>query len=277
MLASVYTHSQENIGSSGAISGAEEILRVRNLSKTYLTRTGAPIIALNDVSLTLRDGEFVSIVGPSGCGKSTLLKLIAGLYRYTSGEILYRNQTVSRPQKGMGIVFQTPVLLPWLTVFENVLLPIKILRKDNKIAAVRARSLLALVGLADFEAKYPSELSGGMQQRVGIIRSLIHDPSVLLMDEPFGALDALTRERMGIELQRIWMDNRKTVFFITHSILEAVFLSDRVLVMSERPGRIVQEFIIPFTRPRQFKLTTDSEFGSYVSEIRTLLGATVND
>jgi NitT/TauT family transport system ATP-binding protein len=183
---------------------------------------------------------------------------------------------VQRPQRGMGVVFQAPVLLPWLTVLKNVLLPIRVLRLPREPALARAHALLRLVGLEGFENKYPFELSGGMQQRVGIVRSLIHDPGVLLMDEPFGALDALTRERMSIELQKIWMANRKTVFFITHSILESVFLSDRVLVMSARPGRFVEEFSIPFPRPRAFDLTTKPEFNAFVARIRALLGASVD-
>ena len=257
------------------VAGAA-LLEVRGVSKVYPTRAGEEVRALDEVSFGLNDGEFVSVVGPSGCGKSTLLKLICGLYPPSTGEIRYRNEVVRRPQRGMGIVFQTPVLLPWLSVLHNVLLPIRVLRLDRVAAEARARDLLALVGLSDFATKYPSELSGGMQQRVGIIRSLIHDPGVLLMDEPFGALDALTRERMNQELQRIWMTNRKTVFFITHSILESVFLSDRVLVMSDRPGRIVKTIAIPFARPRQVDLTTSQEFGAFVSEIRSLLGASVD-
>jgi NitT/TauT family transport system ATP-binding protein len=176
----------------------------------------------------------------------------------------------------MGVVFQSPVLLPWLTVIQNVLLPIRVLRLPRAPAVERARSLLALVGLSGFENKYPSELSGGMQQRVGIARSLSHDPGVLLMDEPFGALDALTRERMSLELQKIWMASRKTVFFITHSILESVFLSDRVLVMSARPGRFIAEFTIPFARPRTFAVTAEPEFNAFVARIRDLLGASID-
>ena len=252
------------------------LLEIRNVSKVYPTRAGDQVRALDGVSLALRDGEFVSVVGPSGCGKSTLLKLISGLYPPSSGEIVYRNEVVKRPQRGMGVVFQTPVLLPWLTVLQNVVFPALILRLDRVAAEARARDLLALVGLSDFATKYPSELSGGMQQRVGIIRSLIHDPGVLLMDEPFGALDALTRERMNIELQLIWISHRKTVFFITHSILESVFLSDRVVVMCDRPGRIIKNIPIPFARPRQVDLTTTAEFGAFVNEIRSLLGASVD-
>jgi NitT/TauT family transport system ATP-binding protein len=264
--------SQTEIGAGAGVERAP-LLQASGVTKTYGTREGARILALDKMSLSLGDGEFVSVVGPSGCGKSTLMKLFGGLIAPSTGEIVYRGQAVKRPQRGMGIVFQTPVLLPWLSVLQNVLLPIKILRADIPSATQRAHELLALVGLEGFEKKYPPELSGGMQQRVGIVRSLIHQPSLLLMDEPFGALDALTRERMSIEVQRIWMANRKTVFFITHSILEAVFLSDRVLVMSARPGKIIREFVIPFERPRDLTLMTTPEFGEFVNEMRQLLGA----
>jgi NitT/TauT family transport system ATP-binding protein len=254
----------------------EPLLSVAGVTKEYETREGDRLLALDRVALSLADGEFVSVVGPSGCGKSTLLKIIAGIEPPTDGTIMYRGQVVRRPQRGMGVVFQTPVLLPWLTVLGNVLLPIRVLRLPRGPAEERARSLLALVGLSGFEGKYPSELSGGMQQRVGIARSLSHDPGVLLMDEPFGALDALTRERMSLELQKIWMAHRKTVFFITHSIMESVFLSDRVLVMSARPGQFIAEFTIPFARPRTFELTTNSEFNAFVARIRDLLGASID-
>jgi NitT/TauT family transport system ATP-binding protein len=259
-----------------AAASASELLSVADVSKEYETREGDQISALAQVSLTLADGEFVSVVGPSGCGKSTLLKIIAGIEPSTRGEVIYRGQAVHRPQRGMGVVFQTPVLLPWLTVIENVLLPVRVLRLPRKPAEERARTLIARVGLGGFERKYPFELSGGMQQRVGIARSLIHDPGLLLMDEPFGALDALTRERMSLELQRIWIAHRKTVFFITHSILESVFLSDRVLVMSARPGRIIEELVIPFPRPRGFDLGANPQFNDLVSRIRDLLGASVD-
>jgi NitT/TauT family transport system ATP-binding protein len=255
---------------------AGALLRISDVRKAYETREGDRILALERVSLSLADGEFVSVVGPSGCGKSTLLKIVAGIEPPTEGTITYRGQVVRRPQRGMGVAFQTPVLLPWLTVFENVMLPIRVLRLPRAAAAERAYGLLALVGLTGFESKYPSELSGGMQQRVAIARSLVHDPGVLLMDEPFGALDALTRERMSLELQKIWMAHRKTVFFITHSILESVFLSDRVLVMSARPGRLIAEFAIPFARPRTFALAADREFNDFVARIRDLLGASVD-
>ena len=254
----------------------DPLLELRDLTKSYLTQEGDRILAVSGVSLALEDAQFVSVVGPSGCGKSTLLKMIAGVILPTSGDIVFRGTVVHGAQEGMGVIFQSPVLLPWLTVIDNVRLPIKILGLDRVPAERRAHDLLELVGLAEFERKYPSELSGGMQQRVSIVRGLIHDPRVLLMDEPFGALDALTRERMSLELQRIWLANRKTVFFITHSIPEAVFLSDRVLVMSARPGRILEEFAVPFPRPRDFDLTASAEFGIIASAIRHLLGVTAD-
>jgi NitT/TauT family transport system ATP-binding protein len=265
----------ENEKLEGGVKG-KPLLDVVDVTKDYETREGDEVRALDHVSLTLTAGEFVSVVGPSGCGKSTLLKIIAGIEHESSGSIVHHEKIDGRPQSGTGVVFQTPVLLPWLTILENVLLPIRVLRMPYKAAVERGRSLLELVGLGGFEGKYPGELSGGMQQRASIARSLVHDPSLLLMDEPFGALDALTRERMSLELQKIWMSNRKTVFFITHSILESVFLSDRVLVMSKRPGRIVEELSIPFARPRGFALAADPEFNRLISHIRDLLGATVD-
>jgi len=267
---------REAKNNSVARDPAVALLRTIDLTKSYITRSGDSLFALKATSLALEDGEFVSVVGPSGCGKSTLMMLIAGIIPRSEGEIIYRGHAVTRAQRGMGVVFQSPVLLPWSTVMENVLLPIRVLGGDRAAATARAEQLLSTVGLQGFEHKYPSELSGGMQQRVSIARSLIHDPGLLLMDEPFGALDALTRERMSLELQNIWLANRKTVFFITHSILEAVFLSDRVLVMSARPGCIIREFRIPFVRPRDFDLSTTKEFGAYVGEIRHLLGAKVD-
>ncbi len=259
-----------------ATTAAPPLLQIEGLSRNYATRNGDPIVALSPTNLTLADGEFVSVVGPSGCGKSTLLKLIAGINRPTAGHILYRGQPISKATHGLGVVFQSPVLLPWLTVLQNVLLPIRVLRMDRAAANERAQNLLSLVGLAGFESKYPNELSGGMQQRVSIVRSLIHDPGLLLMDEPFGALDALTRERMSLELQRIWLANRKTVFFITHSIFESVFLSDRVIVMSPRPGRIIEQIPIPFARPRGLELSSRPEFGDLAAHIRGLLGAKID-
>jgi len=261
---------------SVAVAPDGPLLSASDISKRYPTQDGLPIHALGPLSVMLGRGEFVSVVGPSGCGKSTLMKVLGGIVRPSTGRILYKAQEVDRAQREMGTVFQSPVLLPWLTVLENTLILSKVLKLRRSQAEPRARALLGTVGLEGFEKKYPGELSGGMQQRVGIVRSLVHDPDLLLMDEPFGALDALTRERMSLELQCVWLNTRKTVFFITHSIPEAVFLSDRVLVMSERPGRVIREFVIPFARPRNFDLTATSEFGRFATEIRHLLGASAD-
>jgi NitT/TauT family transport system ATP-binding protein len=272
--ASDATHA--SVGGAGPPSERQPLLSATALSKRYWTQDGDPIEALREVSVGLDNGEFVSLVGPSGCGKSTLMKILSGILPSSTGSIFYKGRAVDRAQRGMGVVFQSPVLLPWLNVLENALLPSRVLKLKRQVAEPRARQLLETVGLKGFESKYPDELSGGMQQRVGIVRSLVHDPDMLLMDEPFGALDALTRERMSLELQRVWLATRKTIFFITHSIPEAVFLSDRVLVMSERPGRIIEQFVIPFARPRSFDLTGTAEFGQKATAIRHLLGATAD-
>lgn len=257
---------------AGAERTARDVyVQTVGLRKEYRTIRGDKVEAVAALDLSLHRHEFVSIVGPSGCGKTTVLKLLAGLIQPSDGEILIDGVPVSGPQKGAGVVFQSPVLFPWLTILDNVLLPIRVHHLNVKDYVPRAHDLLALVGLEDFAAKYPSELSGGMQQRAAIVRALIHDPGLLLMDEPFAALDALTRDRMAIELQRIWLANRKTVFFITHSIPEAVFLSDRVLVMSARPGRIIREFVVPFERPRSIDIMGSPEFGRIVTEARHLL------
>jgi NitT/TauT family transport system ATP-binding protein len=252
------------------------LLEASGISKLYRNRAGEEIAALAAGDVRLVQGEFVSVVGPSGCGKSTLMKILAGIVPPSTGSLVRHGGGDRSAQRQVGVVFQSPVLLPWLTILDNVLLPSRVMRLDRKAATARAHDLLTLVGLGGFAHSYPSELSGGMQQRVGIIRSLIHDPDLLLMDEPFGALDALTRERMSLELQSIWLTHRKTVFFITHSILESVFLSDRVLVMSPRPGQITHDIRIPFARPRDFDLTTTAEFGRFVGQIRHILGASVD-
>ncbi|WP_245163392.1 ABC transporter ATP-binding protein [Bradyrhizobium vignae] len=205
---------------------------------------------LRDIQLEVRAGEFVAIVGASGCGKSTLLRLVGGLMAPTGGQILIGGKVVTEPSPGIGIVFQTPVLLPWRTVQENVQLPIDIQRSGKE--PKRIGKLLTLVGLHGFEHRRPYELSGGMQQRVALCRALVTDPSLLLMDEPFGALDALTREQMNLELQRVWMETGKTVVLITHSITESVMLADRVVVMTPRPGRIQEIIEIGLPRPRDF-------------------------
>ncbi|HVV78718.1 MAG TPA: ABC transporter ATP-binding protein [Pseudolabrys sp.] len=251
---------------------ADPLLSVRAIEKRFRTKSGDEVHALNSVSVDLADGEFVSVLGPSGCGKTTLLKILAGIVPPSDGTLLLRNAPIVGPQAGMGVVFQSSVLLPWWTVLENVLLPIRVLKRDLAQHREKARELLALVGLQGFESSYPGELSGGMQQRAAIVRGLIHDPGILLMDEPFGALDAMTRERMNVELQRIWMSTGKTVFFITHSVSEAVFLSDRVLVMSKRPGTLIDDIKVPFPRPRNVDLMSTAEFGDLTRHLRHALG-----
>jgi NitT/TauT family transport system ATP-binding protein len=213
------------------------LISLRNVKKIYRTG-GTELEALGDVSFDIYPKEFVSIVGPSGCGKTTLLKILAGLLPRSSGDIVVDKEAFDISRE-VGFVFQKPLLLHWRKILDNVLLPIEILKKDRKAMVERARYLLALVGLEGFEDRYPVELSGGMQQRVSIARALIHDPKLLLMDEPFGALDAITRERLNLELLRIWQETGKTILFVTHGINEAVFLSDRVIVLSARPSRMI--------------------------------------
>jgi NitT/TauT family transport system ATP-binding protein len=241
------------------------------LEKTYATRDGA-LRALENVTFSVRKGEFVSIVGPSGCGKSTLLKIILGVVPYSGGEARLAGKPIRGPQLGAGMVFQTAALPPWRRILDNVLLPIEVLGLPRKTHEPKARALLAMVGLEGFERKLPNELSGGMQQRVSICRALIHDPSLLLMDEPFGALDALTREVMQGELLRIWAETHKTVLFVTHSIDEAVLLSDRVVVMSARPARIVEDITIGLPRPRTPSSRSLPAFHHHAQHLRHLLG-----
>ena len=238
---------------------------------TYGARGRSPIEAVRGVSLNVEAGEFVAIVGPSGCGKSSLLKLALGLQARTRGEILIAGKTVERPRPDVGIVFQTPVLFPWRTILQNVLLPADVLDLPRKEALRSATELLLFAGLNGFEGKYPFELSGGMQQRVGIVRALVHNPGVLFMDEPFAALDALTRETMSIELQRIWMAHRKTILFVTHNISEAVLLADRIVVMSARPGSVIAELPNPAPRPRDVQFLSGPEAGELAGEIRAHL------
>ncbi len=244
-----------------------EAIAARGLSKRYPTSDGS-VPALEQISFSVGEGEFVAVVGPSGCGKTTLLKILAGILPPSNGNAFLRGTLIAGPRRDIGVVFQSPVLLPWRTVLDNVLLPVDVQRLGRDRHLNLAMDLLALVGLQDFERRYPWELSGGMQQRVAITRALIHDPAMLLMDEPFGALDAMTREQMNLELQRIWLEKRKTVLFITHSIPEAVFLADRVLVMTPRPGRIMDDLSVKIPRPRSLDTMNFPEFGSYVHSIR---------
>jgi NitT/TauT family transport system ATP-binding protein len=222
---------------------------VAGVAKTF--RRGATVThALADVDLSLDEGEFVAVVGPSGCGKSTLLRIIAGLLPTSAGAVRVGGRSVDAPQTGLGVVFQSPVLLEWRTVLENVLVQLELRGLETEPYLQKAKQLLGRVGLAEFADRYPRELSGGMRQRTAIVRALIHDPPFLMMDEPFGALDALTREQMRIDLEALWLESGKTVLFITHSIDEAVLLADRVIVMSERPGRVEREIAIGLPRPR---------------------------
>jgi len=248
-----------------------ESIRVERLCKVYRSRDGTEVEALREVSYTVGRGEFVSIVGQSGCGKSTLLKILAGLLAKTSGTILIEGEAVDGPRRNIGIMFQKPLLLEWRRVLDNVLLPVEIYRLDRQAYEAKARRLLGTAGLADFLKKYPFELSGGMQQRVALCRALVAEPSLLLMDEPFGALDTLTRQKMGFELLRLWEQWKSTVLFVTHDVDEAVMLSDKVLVMSSRPGTILGEFTVELPRPRQIFAKDTSEFIHFSSRIRRCL------
>jgi len=243
------------------------LIRAQGLRKTYRTQDGE-VETLKPLDFDIRAGEFVSVVGPSGCGKSTLMKMVAGLLPISGGELELSGKAVRGPQTDVGIVFQSALLLPWRRVIDNILLQAEIRNLPMAAARERAQALIEMAGLSGFEQKYPWQLSGGMQQRVAILRALLHDPSVLLMDEPFGALDAMTRERMNLELQRIWLAAKKTVLLITHSIPEAIFLSDRVFVMSERPGRIVQVYDIDLPRPRPLDVMGSEAFASYARQLR---------
>jgi NitT/TauT family transport system ATP-binding protein len=250
---------------------AKSAILADGLGKTYFSR-GEPVHALDGVSFCVREGEFVSIVGHSGCGKTTLLKIIAGLVAPSSGSVKVRGDAVVRPLADVGMVFQRPLLLKWRNIFDNVMLPIEMLGLVQNTYKAKAVELLALAGLSEFHNKYPAELSGGMQQRAAICRALIHDPTLLLMDEPFGALDAMTREDMNLELLRIWEERRKTSVLVTHSISEAVFLSDRVVVMSPRPGRIADILTIDLQRPRTPEIKLNPRFTELVQLIGKKIG-----
>ncbi len=251
---------------------AHASVEVRGLYKRFTSRDGGVTVALDDVSFDIAAGQFVSVVGPSGCGKSTLLAILAGVLPRSSGEVSLGGRAVDGPRRDVGVVFQEALLLPYRTVLQNVMLPAIIHRLPRDAYLGRARSLLRLVQLEGFDDRYPNELSGGMQQRAAIARGLLRDPAFLLMDEPFGALDAMTREQMNLDLLDIWCAARKTVLLITHSISEAVFLSDRVVVMSPRPGRIVEIMNIDLPRPRHLGMQATPEFGAYAARIRASLG-----
>ncbi len=247
------------------------MISLRDVSKTYRTRQGDLVHALDAVTLEVRDEEFVSLVGPSGCGKSTLLRVVGGLTPPSAGVVRVRDAEVREPFPDVGIVFQSAVLLPWRSVLDNVLFSIEMLGRRRESHRAQAMALIELAGLGGFEQRYPWELSGGMQQRVAICRALVHDPGLLLMDEPFGALDAMTREEMGFELLRIWEERRKTILFVTHSIPEAILLSDRVVVMTPRPGRLARVLEVGLPRPRTADMEFDPRFREAAEEIRRLI------
>jgi NitT/TauT family transport system ATP-binding protein len=258
-----------NALSKDFVSPRVNAVEIDCIQKTYVSRKG-PVLALRDISLSIHERQFVSLLGPSGCGKSTLLRCIAGLETPSGGVVRVDGNAVQRPPESMGIVFQRDVLLDWLDVLDNILLPAKLKRFDKVEAIRRANELLRLIGLEGFEHRSPWELSGGMRQRIAICRALLLNPSLLLMDEPFGALDAMTRDELNVELQRLWMTNTNTVIFVTHSIPEAAFLSDRVIVMSRSPGSIVDIVDIELARPRALAVRETPEFGAYVSRIRRI-------
>ena len=245
------------------------MIRIESLSKTFATADG-PVAALENINVVVNEGEFVSIVGPSGCGKSTLLMCVAGLIAASTGSITVENTPVSGPFTQIGFVFQDALLLDWRTVLGNVLFQIEMRGLNPKAFESRAKALLERVGLGGFERKHPWELSGGMRQRVAICRALIHDPPLLLMDEPFGALDTLTREQMNVDLMRLCSETGKTALLITHSISEAVFLSDRVLVMTPRPGRVIADLTITFDDARRLSLKTSPQFAEYEKRIYSI-------
>ena len=251
---------------------AEPFIHLSGVKKIYRTR-GKEFLAVSQATFDVEEGELVALVGPSGCGKTTLLKILAGLHPHDSGEV--RIGTAAQPfdpSRDIGMVFQQPLLLKWRRVIDNVLLPAEILGLPMAQSRKQARDLLALVGLKGSEDKYPYELSGGMQQRASIARALIHDPKLILMDEPFGALDALTREKMNLELLRIWQEAKKTIIFVTHGITEAVFLGTRVIVLTSGPARMADNFLVDLPHPRALDMKTQERFGEYTRRIYRLLG-----
>jgi NitT/TauT family transport system ATP-binding protein len=252
---------------------SSSFISLKGVGKRFVSRAGNDVTALSGVTLDIQQDEFVCLVGPSGCGKSTLLKLIGGIEQATEGEVLLESKPVLRASSDMGLVFQRPNLLPWRTVLANVLFPIEMLGWPISPYRDEAMRLIKLVGLEGFEKALPQELSGGMQQRVSICRALIHDPKLLLMDEPFGALDAMTREELSIELLRVWTERKKTIAFVTHSIAEAVLLGDRVVVMTARPGRVVRDLKVDLPRPRTLDTERSHEFTDLVHEVREAIYA----
>lgn len=256
--------------SKGQESTGFDAIRITSLTKSYETKTG-PVLAVRDVSLEVEGGKCYSLVGPSGCGKSTVLKIAAGLTPHEDGEVLVLGQQAREGRRDVGVMFQTPVLLPWRTVLKNVLLPVEIFKEPMDAGKARAKELLDLVGLEGFADKYPWELSGGMQQRAALSRVLVMDPDILLMDEPLAALDEFTRERLVFEIARLHERLKKSILYVTHDIQEALILSDHVVVMSSHPGEIVGIVDVDLPRPRNADLLSTPEFAAHVGRVRSLL------
>jgi NitT/TauT family transport system ATP-binding protein len=250
------------------VGANDSIMSLAGVTKRFNTRASDSVLALDNVALDIQRNQFVTLVGPSGCGKSTLLKIISGIIPSTEGTIQFDGKPLTKPSREIGLVFQRPVLLPWRSVIENILFPIEMLGWDVEKYREEAQRLIELVGLRGFEKALPNELSGGMQQRVSICRALVYDPKMLMMDEPFGALDAMTREDLSIELLRIWTERKKTVIFVTHSIPEAVLLADRVVIMAARPGRVLMDLPVDLPRPRSLETDRLPEFQDLVHTIR---------
>jgi len=247
---------------------ARDVIEIKGVSKTYRSRDGE-VPSLRPIDFTVGDGEFLVVVGPSGCGKTTLLKMIAGLLPPSTGEIRIEGRAITKPHSGVGIVFQTAMLLPWRSVFRNVMMPVEVKKLPRRVYEERARALLKMVGLGGFENKYPWQLSGGMQQRASIARALSFEPALLLMDEPFGALDEIVRDHLNEQLLRLWNQTGKTVVFVTHSIPEAVFLSSKIVVMSPRPGRIIDVINSDFPRDRTLEIRETPEFLKIAQRVRS--------
>jgi NitT/TauT family transport system ATP-binding protein len=258
------------------MTAATPFISLRNVRKVYKSATGE-FLAVSDITMDVQEGELVSLVGPSGCGKTTVLKILAGLSDADGGSVAIGNaMTPFDPARDVGMVFQQALLLKWRTILDNVLLPAEIVGLPMKAARARARELLSRVGLAGHEQSYPQQLSGGMQQRTAIARAFIHDPKLILMDEPFGALDALTREQMNLEMLRIWRESGKTIILVTHSIQEAVFLSSHCAVLTASPARMAEYFRIELPFPRALPIKTTDEFGTYARRIYSSLGLGTN-
>ncbi len=266
-----HTHSSPQPETGAAQAQRPVHIRVSGV-KQHFKVDGNTVTALDDVNLDIRTGEFISLLGPSGCGKSTLFMIIAGLLRPTAGRVEIAGQAVTRPVTDVGIAFQQDLLVDWRTILGNIMLQAEVRKLDLKAARQRAMALLEQVGLAGFEEKRPWQLSGGMRQRAAICRALLHDAPILMMDEPFGALDALTRDQMNLDLQDIWADSGKTAILVTHSLSEAIFLSDRVILMSPRPGRVALDLRIDLPRPRTADMKETPQFVAYQKQLRSLIG-----